>query len=69
MFNCYYFHSICGITANEIAKIERHQRQINTEINKLQKELQFCKNSLEVKILSDRIFDKRVSVSLELKNY
>ncbi len=49
------------MTNNEIAKIERHQRDINKEINKLQKELLFCKNSLEVKIMSDRIFDKRVS--------
>ena len=49
------------MTNTEIAKIERHQRDINKEINKLQKELLFCKNSLEVKIMSDRIFDKRVS--------
>lgn len=64
-----FFFSICDITANEIAKIERHQREINNEINKLQKELQFCKNSLEIKIMSDRIFDKRVCFRILLLQF
>ena len=58
------FCRICDMTNQEIAKIERQQREMNQNISRLQKELMFCKNSMEVKILSESILDKRVSLTV-----
>ncbi|ELT87221.1 hypothetical protein CAPTEDRAFT_221900 [Capitella teleta] len=53
------YQKICEITGQEIVKIEREQRQTRKRIEDLQKELMFCKNSQEVKRLSDNIFGKK----------
>ena len=45
------------MTAAEIAKIEKRQREINNDISKLQAELNECRNSIEVKAVSEKIID------------
>ena len=57
---------VCDMTAQEIMRIEKNQRKTNRKIAQLQKELMFCKNSLEVKVMSERLLGKQVSVSNKL---
>ena len=52
---------MCEQTSQEIAKIERSQRDLNAEIDRLKRDLSTLKNPVDVKILSERILDKRVS--------
>lgn len=63
MYNNTYYR-VCEDTNQEILKIERQQRQANRKIEKLQKQLLQCKNSMEVKIMSERILDRQVSLIL-----
>jgi len=42
-------------------RIEKQQRNLCKQIDKLQADLFGCRNSLEVKIMSERILENRVS--------
>merc|ERR1712179_815647 len=55
------YQKICDMTNQEIARIEKQQRETNKRIESLQKELLFCKNSYEVKIMSEKILDYKES--------
>ena len=54
------------MTNQEIARIEKQQRETNKRIESLQKELLFCKNSYEVKIMSEKILDYKVSQTISI---
>ena len=52
---------MCEETSQEILKIEKQQRDTNRKIAKLQAKLSSCKNSMEVKVMSERILAAHVS--------
>ncbi|XP_046358597.2 protein FAM227B-like [Haliotis rufescens] len=51
------YQRICEETNNEIYELERKKRDMNREIDSLQKELLFTRNPLDLKILSERIME------------
>ena len=53
------YQKVCQQTAQDMLKFERQKRDSNRQIAQLQKEILFCKNSLEIKILSEEILDKK----------
>ena len=59
------FSRISHATTREIAKIERQQQVTNRRISQLQKQLETCRTSMEVKVMRDSIMDE---VRWKLKN-
>lgn len=45
-------------------ELEKQKRETNREIDKLQRELLFTKNSVELKILSEKIMEIKVQSGL-----
>ncbi|XP_064608958.1 protein FAM227B-like [Liolophura sinensis] len=51
------YQKICEHTDRQIMELEKQKRETNREIDKLQRELLFTKNSVELKILSEKIME------------
>ncbi|CAH1797810.1 unnamed protein product [Owenia fusiformis] len=53
------YKKICDVTHQEIMKVEKKRRETNREIDRLRKEVLLVRSNLELKILSEKILDKK----------
>ena len=60
LFSAVTLFRVCQETNHEIARIERKKVEKGREIEELKKQILFCKNSMEIKIMSEKILDKKV---------
>ena len=51
---------ICDQAASDIQKIERQKLEMTRKIDDLRKEIMYAKSVVEIKIISEKVLDKKV---------